>query len=136
MKRPIHRTRLSAARASVLKLALPGLTLFSQGCGGGDTGSVEAWNAFFISAESKQCERSLMTVAKRNETVESLKARGVMVDSASCAKDGLPKILGCGADAGEGFLVQVSVGSVGHPAFQTATAASKLPNLQYVSCSS
>ncbi|NCW49916.1 MAG: hypothetical protein EBV89_01340 [Betaproteobacteria bacterium] len=42
MKRFIHGTRLSAVRASVLKLALPGLTLFSQGCGGGDTGSVEA----------------------------------------------------------------------------------------------
>jgi hypothetical protein len=136
MKRFIHSRRLSAVRASVFKLVLLGLMLNSQGCGGGDTGGVEAWSAFFISAESKQCDRSLMTVAKRNETAEALKAQGVMVDSASCAKDGLPKILVCGADAGEGFLVQVSAGSVGHPALQTATAASKLPNLQNVSCSS
>jgi hypothetical protein len=76
-----------------------------------------------------------MTVSKRNETVEALKAQGVVVESASCANDGLPKPAVCGGDAGEGFLVQVSPGSVGHPALQTATPASKLPNLQYVSCS-
>lgn len=119
-----------------LKPALLGLCLFLQGCGGGDSSGLQAWNAFFISAGSKQCERSLMTVAKRNETVESLKAQGVVVESASCAYDGLPKPAVCGGDAGEGFLVQVSPGSVSHPALKTATPASNLPSLQYASCSS
>ncbi len=75
-----------------------------------------------------------MTTSNRAQIVQSLQSQGVIIETASCAYDGLAKVAMCGADAGEGFLLRVRSDFVSHPALANATKATSLPDLKFAQC--